>query len=49
MDMELMADFLASMAMSGVNVVIVDEDGIQPIYGGDTDGNKDTEHQELCR
>ena len=44
MDQELMADFLASMAKSGVNVVIADEDGIQPIDGGNTDGNKDTEH-----
>ena len=44
MDMDLMADFLASMTMSGVSVVIADEDGIQPIDGGSTDGNKDTEH-----
>ena len=44
MDMDLMADFLASMAMSGVNVVIADEDGIQPIDRGDTDGYQDTQH-----
>lgn len=39
MDIDLMADFLASMAMSGVSVVIADEDGIKPIDGGNADGN----------